>query len=273
MATIDLSKLSWMLLGWRPFTWRLAKKPEGISATPADLGPYPISLPGTIQRALLEASVIDDWNIGVQSRACEWVEHRHWDLTATISKGLLPKGERVVLNAEALDYSGWILVDCAEVARFEGALAPHRFDLTAWLSDGEQHTLSVVFEEPPREQGQFGYTSLSRFFKPRYNYNWDWTPRLVPTGIAGRFEIRTGPSATHEIIRLRTTIAKDGRTGRLEATLACEGCAAAECELRVSLRDREHALASEAKLAHDGENILVLENLDVEPWWPNGSGP
>jgi beta-mannosidase len=273
MAVLDLTSLPWTLLGWRPFTWRLAKKPEGGGAMRADLGPYPISLPGSVQRALHEAKVIPDWNVGVNSRECEWVEHRHWDLTAEIPEGFAPRGERIVLCAESLDYSGWVLVDCVEIARFEGALTPHSFDLTNALSDGKTHSLSVIFEEPPREQGQIGYTSRSHFFKPRYNYSWDWTPRMVPIGVAGSLQLRTGAASALSLARLRTTLANDDRTGRLEVVVECSGMVGDLGEIVVSVARNGQNLARVAKAIASGANVLTVSDLRVEPWWPNGAGP
>lgn len=268
MATIDLSTLPRTLWGWRPFTWRLSKRIEGAGVMAADLGPFPISIPGSVQRALLEAGVIADWNIGLQSLDCEWVEHRHWDLTTPIPAGLIPSGERVVLHADALDYSGWILVDCVEVGRFEGALIPHSFDLTAALSDGKPHVLSIIFDQPPHEQGQIGYTSLSRFFKPRYNYSWDWTPRVVPIGVAGRLTLRTGASATFEISRLQATLAEDQQTGSVEITLETTGAST----VSLSVLDGERELAQTECPAAAGITKLSLGQLNIEPWQPNGAG-
>ena len=54
--------------------------------------------------------------MGVNLRTCERVEHRHWLMETAIREGTLTPGETVVLEAESPDYSGWILVDCAEAA-------------------------------------------------------------------------------------------------------------------------------------------------------------
>src|SRR5688500_344738 len=83
----------------------------------------------------------------------------------------------------ALRPAGWVLVDGAVAGEFRGALVRHRFDLTKQLSDAGPHRLSFIFDSVPPEQGQIGFTSRSRHFKPRYNYGWDWCPRLVPVGV------------------------------------------------------------------------------------------
>ena len=62
---------------------------------------------------------------------------------------------------------------------------PHVFDLTPHLSaDGNE--LEIIFDLPPRWLGQFGYTSQMTEWKTRFNYTWDWSPRLVQIGHLGR---------------------------------------------------------------------------------------
>ena len=65
---------------------------------------------------------------------------------------LLPAGERLYLQADGLDYAGYILVDGQIAAEFAGMLIPHQFDLTEVLSAGE-HRLSIIFTEPPHGAG------------------------------------------------------------------------------------------------------------------------
>jgi beta-mannosidase len=272
MPTIELSGLEWTLVGWRPFTWKLAKNVEAGWRMPFDLGPYPASVPGTVQRALFEAGVIPDWSVGLNSRDCEWVEHRHWDFTTVLSPGLIPEGEQVILDAQGLDYSGWILVDCVKVAQFEGALLPHRFDLTDPLSDGKAHQLSIIFNEAPQEQGQIGYTSLSRFFKPRYNYSWDWTPRLVPVGVTDALTIRTGVSAAYSLDRITASLAEDNRTGTLRVVVRNDFPIDEPLQLVVMLRDADHVVGKASVPLGGGAASVGLGKLNVVAWWPNGHG-
>jgi hypothetical protein len=137
---LDLSTLEWKLCGMRPFQWKVYSKKWGAIA------PMKAHVPGTVQNTLLQNGQIDDWRYGMNSRLCEWVEHRHWDFSTAVPAGSFRAGERVFLHAE-LDYWGWVLVDGKDVARFEGALAPHVIELTGHLTDGAAHELSIVFQE------------------------------------------------------------------------------------------------------------------------------
>ena len=86
----------------------MVKGMEAGSVIQPDLGLFHITIPRSVQKALLEAGVIEDWNVGVNSRKCEWVEHRHWAFSAAIASVAVLAGERIVLEAQGLDYSGWI---------------------------------------------------------------------------------------------------------------------------------------------------------------------
>lgn len=273
MAVIDLAKQSWILCAWRPYTWKLVKKAEAGWLLGADRGPYPALVPGSVQETLRRAGVIPDWNVGLNSLACEWVEHRHWDFATELAADLFRDGERVVFSAEGLDHAGWIVIDGEERCRFEGALIPHRFDVTPWLNDGKAHQFSIIFDESPQEQGQIGYTSRSRFFKPRYNYSWDWCPRIVPIGIAGALTLHTGDSARYTLDRVTSTLEEGFSSGTVSVQVSKEP-AESESEATVVVRviegDREIGYASAPMT--ERKTAVAVDGLVVEPWWPNGMG-
>lgn len=272
MARIDLSALDWQLTGWRPFAWRLGKEQEESTPIKADIGPLPARFPASVQQLLLEAGLLPDWNVGRNSLACEWVEHRHWEFSARVTLEQFRAGDSVVLEAPGLDYSGWILVDCAEKARFEGTLTPHRLDLGACLADGSPHLLSIIFEEPPREQGQCGYTSNSHYFKPRYNYGWDWCPRIVPVGPWEPAALLTGQDAACTLVNVTTELRKDLKTGDVRVSLEY-GPDTDLHSIYLSLcEDGSEITALTAAVPDGGKCTLTLSDCAVEPWFPNGAG-
>jgi beta-mannosidase len=213
-----------------------------------------MTVPGSVQHALLEAGVIADWNVGLASRDCEWVEHRHWEAFAEVP-GI--RSASITLCADGLDHSGWVLVDGRQVAEFCGSLIRHRIDLGPALGDGKAHRLSLVFDTPPEEQGQIGYTSRTRHFKPRYNFSWDWCPRFVPIGMSDRIWLQVG-EPEHEVTRLRTELLPDNQTGRLRLDLVCHE------STRVAFEGRAETLPAGC------HSIEWLQ--PVIPWQPNGNG-
>ncbi len=270
MSAIELNDLDWQWQGWRPYSWRLRASMETGQGIGFDVGPVDAVVPGTVQEALRRAGRIEDWLVGLNSLACEWVEHRHWELVCRLTA---PHDEPIVLAAEGLDYAGWVLVDGREVASWSGALTPQRFDLTEQLGDGAEHWLSIVFDTPPEEQGQIGYTSRSRYFKPRYNFSWDWCARFVPIGVVGGLRLLTGAAAELHLGPVRTELADDLATGTVHLRL--EHRPAADRRLRrvsAALYDGDSLLQMLVLPIGEGVNEVRLEPGAVTPWQPNLAG-
>lgn len=273
MATFDLSNLDWHWLGWRPWTWKLFTSMETGRRLHNDIGPVPAVVPGTLQEALRQSDLLPNWHVGMNSLACEWVEHRHWELAADVPGDLTADAGKIVLHAGGLDYSGWVFVDGQQAAEFAGVLKPTEIDLTDQLSDGEGHRLRIIFDTPPPEQGQIGFTSKSRYFKPRYNYSWDWCPRLVPIGTVGCLELRTDLDASFRLVRAWTDLADDLSTGTVDVTLALDGPAPEGWAVELAVLDDEAPLGTLVIPLQQGERQVRIEDLEVEPWWPNLHGP
>jgi len=271
MAKIDLNSLSWQLVGWRPFMWKLAKSMELNVPVHPDIGPLPAIVPGTVQKTLLAAEVLEDWLVKCNSLTCEWVEHRHWEYFAKLSCKELQSWRRIVLAAEVLDYSGWILIDGNEIAGFNGSLVSHSIDLTENLNDGKEHLLRIIFDVPPREQGQVGFTSQSVHFKPRYNYSWDWCPRFVPIGISGPLYILSGLDAEFKLNKVRCEF--DGSNGRIFADYDYAVVENAEgLQLKLSLFDGKVKVSDTSLELSPSQKRVVMDAPNVKAWWPNGCG-
>lgn len=267
---IDLTRRCWSLQGWRPFYWQLRKTIETGGNCRPEFGPYPATVPGSAQTSLLTAGVLPDWNIGLNSLQCEWVEHRQWEFFTGISGDEIPEGQRVVLHAEGLDYSGWILVDTRIVGTFQGSLIRHRFDLSDYLADGEPHRLSVIFDLPPEEQGQIGRTSLSCHFKPRFSFSWDWCVRFVPVGIWDAIRLELGVASLCPM-DVTTSLTSDLRTGTVNLKIRNSSGGPKRVHVVLSLPSGERSACWTRDVPH-GSGALVLETQDPLLWWPNGLG-
>jgi beta-mannosidase len=207
----DLSELPWTLSGCVPFFEKFAQTADIRKMDIAEVGPIPAPVPGSVQMALLKAGVIKDWNFGLNARENEWVENRDWIYQVSIPDEWIRDGQEIRLHCAGLDYAGEILLNGQTVRLFEGSFTPYSADLKPFLKPSG-NLLSIRFAPPPRWLGQFGYTSRMKEWKPRFNYSWDWTSRIVQTGIwdAVKLEVIRGA----EIGQLRCVTDADLPSGK-----------------------------------------------------------
>ena len=251
MNRLDLSQLKWTLSGFTPHQWQF---PDASIARVTEIPAMPVRVPGSVQGALRDAGIIPDWNVGLDARACEWVENRHWAYETILPDAWIQPGRTYRLRCLGLDYSTWIILNDRPVGTSIGTFVPHVFDLTSALRPADNH-LRIIFDCPPRWLGQHGHTSRFTQWKPRFNYTWDWTSRLVQIGIWD--DIMLESSAGPAISEARcATVGADGlrvsaQGGRMRLTLA-DGASV--------LREEEF------------EGEINWRKLPVKPWHPNRAG-
>ncbi|MEN6355532.1 MAG: glycoside hydrolase family 2 TIM barrel-domain containing protein [Armatimonadota bacterium] len=265
----DLSKLDWKLSGYTPYVWWLTKSME-VGATPeADVCPISAKVPGSVQGALRDAGIIPDWNEGLNARACEWVENRHWVYKAILPDEMIESGKTYRLRCNGLDYSGWVYLNGQEIDRFEGTYVPHTFDITPAVKESG-NILQIVFDMPPRWLGQIGFTSEMTEWKARFNYTWDWVVRLVQIGIWDRICLESVDGA--EISELRCYAQADSAKS-LGSIKIKGGATGSGGSVQVTLSYNGNELCERSLPAAEfNKNGIDLNDIPVELWWPNGHG-
>lgn len=216
----------WELRGWRQNDWALAITPFGEKVRHPEVGPLPASVPGSVRGALLREGLVPDPMTGRQSVLSEWTEHRHWtfstELPEVAAEVLAEPGRRATLVCEGLDHAGAVVIDSEVVSKFCGSFVTHRFDLTDAIRAGGRR-LSIVFTEVPDGLGQNGWTSKIRSWKPRFYYGWDWTPRIVQTGITGPVVLKVGARVDLDRAEISTDFSAAKGRGTVSVELACCG--------------------------------------------------
>lgn len=265
----DLSEIPWTLSGWTPFLWTLMQTME-LGETPnAEIPGIPARVPGSVQQALQDAGLLPDWRVGENWRLCEWVENRQWAYETILPAEWFDIGETAELVCEGLDDRGWVYLNGEEIGAFRGSHRIHRFKLTA-VKPGEPNRLRILFDLPPRWLGQFGYTSKVREPKVRFNYTWDWQPRLVQIGIWDSIYVELTRGAVFRDVRVRAGADPESGKGRLRVTGRVEAGTGCQVEAALELHggDRIQTLSPE-EFEQTG---ITWSDLDVQLWWPNGDG-
>lgn len=256
----DLAAASWTLAGFIPDAWLTYASMETGIVIISETVPIPARVPASVQQLLREQGQLPDWNRDLDSRAAEWVENRAWVYATTLPRAWLEGAPIRRLRCAGLDHAGWVCCNGRLVGRFENGFVEHVFDLSS-VPLADENTLQIVFDPPPRWLGQIGYTSRIKDWKARFNYTWDWQPRLVQTGIWDRVTLELSDGA--ELSELRCQVTARGFT--------LFGRASGPVEVSLDDGDRNvlRATATAAQLAGGA----AFADLPVEPWWPNREGP
>ncbi|MBB6670671.1 glycoside hydrolase family 2 protein [Cohnella nanjingensis] len=276
MSLLRLSGTKWTLTGWYPNQWRPELSMElGVRIPPA-VQPIPATVPGSVQTDLLAAGLLPDPFVGLNSQHCEWTAGREWCYETAFE---LPEDwsyERSELVFEGLDYAGCIQVNGELAAEFEGMFTPVRLDVTDRLYTNRPNSLKVVFYLPPEIDGQVGYSSRIRKLKSRFNYAWDWCPRMIATGIwRDAFLQGYRGAAIRDFYPRAVPEPHDAGTIDLQAELEVFHSGLYEWTCRVidpggavAWENTEPVLLKAGKCRINGTARLA----GVEWWWPNGMG-
>lgn len=269
-TTYDLSALDWELSGWAPNLWAYSNAINQPGKPDAQVVVRAL-VPGSVQKALLDGGHLPDWNQGLNAQACEWVENRHWIYEAALPDEWFDQGKSYRLRCLGLDYAGHVYLNGREAGQFCGTHVPHVFDLTRHLTE-KGNVLRIQFDIAPRWLGQFGRTSQMTEWKTRFNYTWDWQPRLVQIGIWDAISIEEITGGI-EIASLNVTT--DADVGSATGIVRVRGMAAGtagktiHCKLR---GDGQTVLDAHVSVGADGAFELDHAGLPVRLWWPNGEG-
>ncbi len=264
-TTHNLQPLDWHVSGWTPYFWHFTNTTETGATSQADIPDVLARVPGSVHDALLKAGIIDDWNIALNSRKCEWVENRHWIFSTVLPAEWFEESMEHDLVCDGLDYAGWVYLDGIEIGRFKGSHIPHTFRIPC-AGKPAARRLQIIFDCPPRWLGQFGYTSQMTEWKPRFNYTWDWTARLVQIGIWDGIHLVVHDRSTIENFRCYTTL-EDGY-GKLIAHATIPRTMRAI----LSLNTIDGAVRSEVVTSEQLVDGVCWQRIMVKSWNVSGQG-
>ena len=289
---ISLNGDGWRILGLPPNEW--VWRQIGSPATDLDrirpaVGAWtPAVVPGDVQSDLVDAGVLPDPFFELNSRACEWTSHRDWVYHRDFTAPADAAGRTMHLRFAGVDDACHVFLNGERLGEHVGPYTPFEFEVTHIVRPGSTNRLVVVVEQAPTEpeiQGQIGWTSRIRRWKPRFAYGWDWCTRLVPLGIIDDVELVVSDGARLADVWVRPDLEGEPRAdgtwaaGTVRVTATVQTFAPFDGAVHFVLRDpsgRTVAAAdTDAACAEPGIAPVHAE-LTVsapEQWWPNGSGP
>ncbi|WP_260923265.1 beta-mannosidase [Novosphingobium sp. 9] len=281
--------------GW---TARIAPADAAIAkAHPKEARWFPVRVPGEIQRTLVESKRVPDPYIGTNEAAIQWAGLTGWDMhrTLQVTPQMLSRGH-LDLVFDGLDTFATVTVNGHEVLTADNAHRRWRVDAKPWLKAGANE-IAVHFDSPIRKlqpmvlaeahplPGEYdsafgdepkGKQTSPYIRKPKYDYGWDWGPRIVNTGIWQHVRLEAWDDARLAGFEVTQTALNDA-----EAMLSARFHVVADKPVRMTLRENVtgpdgQALAPVERTVSVGAGTTEIDlPLSIDhphKWWPAGYG-
>lgn len=227
----------------------------------------PATTPAEVQLIWKQAKDMPDYNFGVNFREYRWMEDCFWHYSTALSlekrDGFVP-----VLTFEFLDYRYTIRVNGSVLADDEGMFTPVKLNLADYA--GQDILLEVIFHPIPKVPGMpEDRNQASMSVKPPCSYEWDWHPRLVPTGLSGDVTLEYHPVSYIDALEYTYTLADDFSSVTVNADVTITGAGSGKLELL----DGDAVVAETAfDAAAAGTYGVSLPLAAPKLWWCRGQG-
>jgi len=247
----------------------------------------PITLPGDVHTALLNAGEIPDPYFGENEVEVMWVNETPWtmerrfDATAEEASGYL------TLTLESVDTIAAIFLNGEKIADTQNQFIRYDIDVTGKVNAGrntlrlefavtrdvakarsDAHPFPIPFTPNYQTNGLEG-VHLNFVRKAACHAGWDWGICLMPTGVYGRMLIRRSQLARQESVTVEQAHGK--KSVELSITTRVFAFAEGSVELTHEIDGQK---LSDKLVVRPGENVFVHNVTIKNPklWWPNGQG-
>lgn len=265
-------------------------------AHPQEARWLPARIPGSVQEDLIRAHRVPDPFLGTNEGAIQWVGLTDWQFrrTLAVTPAMLERGH-LDLVFDGLDTFASVWVNGTRLLSADNAHRRWRADAKALLHAGDNEILvriaspirtlqpMVLAEKNPlpgEYDSAFGDEPKARqtspyIRKPKYQYGWDWGPRLVAMGIWRPARLEAWDTVRIERLQVAQDDLNDAEA-RLTARMTLVADRAATQTVRVALSgpngerqsvERQVALAA-------GANAITIPLTVTRPqrWQPVGYG-
>ncbi len=246
--------------------------------------PLAAAVPAPIHQVLLDAEVLDDLNIGLNSLKARWVEESFWIYRHAFTAPDTALAGPAWLTFARLELNATIYLNGAEIGTHANAHRPATFDLTGKLRAGG-NLLVVVIEsglfanadQPSKDYhvGEQGWLTKRNWRRaPQYQSGWDWHPRLINVGILGDVTLEWRPARVSQAT-VYAVPAADLSSAVVTARLSVENGTGESISgiLRARVLETGQEVTVPVTLT-PGDNrpeaAITLDNPNL--WWPIGHG-
>jgi len=245
----------------------------------------PAAVPAPIHRVLMDAGLIDDINVGMNTLKARWVEEQFWVYRHTFRVPAEAMEQNSWLVFEKLEFDATVWLNGHEVGRHANANRPARFDTTGMLRPAD-NTLVVkvstgmhgwadkaVADYWPTQIDLLTRRQFHR--KPQYQCGWDWNPRLTNVGILGNVRLEWRSTPRLDQVTVFGIVCEDLSSAVLHVRATVEGLGKGMVNAVLRARIVETGQEAALPIAIDaGESRHELTFTIDRPrlWWPVGHG-
>lgn len=269
---------------------------DAVKAHPKEAKWFKAQVPGSVQQDLLAAGRVPDPFIGINEAPIQWAGLTNWQFRRTIdvTPAMLAR-DNLELVFEGLDTFATVTVNGTALLSTDNAHRRWRVPVKQVLKAGENEIIvsiaspirtlqpKVLAEEfplPGEYDSAFGDEPKGKqtspyIRKPKYQYGWDWGPRLVNIGVWQPVSLEVWDDA-----RVDTLLVHQEALNDAEARLLARYRVVADKDTTVTLTTSIKApdgsvqqVERTAKVAAGVNEIAVPLTIDQpQRWWPVGYG-
>ncbi len=244
--------------------WTLSHT-KTLAKTPKDR--IPATVPGAVQLDYAKAFDYAPYYYGMNFKQFDWMEDEYF-IYESVMEFTAAEHERALLCFRGIDYSFEIFIGGKSAYKGEGMFTPVTLDVTKY--SGKATPVTVIIDPIPKYEGAPRNRQQAKACcKPASSYEWDWHPRLVPSGIWEEAYIAVrdadAPQALEVSYRLSDDLTSVTVTGEVIGTFASSGIAT------LYAPDGDEA-ASVPFTVQDGSAAFTLTLENPALWYPRGYG-
>ena len=275
---------------------RIAPGDAAVKDHPREARWFTAQVPGSIQEDLIAAHRLPDPMKGINEAPLQWVGLTAWEMRKTLTLDAAQLGhDRLDLVFDGLDTFAEVFVNGHRVISADNAHRRWRADVRRWLHAGANEIL-VRFASPIRKlqpmvlaeahplPGEYdsafgdepkGKQTSPYIRKPKYQYGWDWGPRIVTIGVWRPARLEAWDGARIANLRVVQESLNDAEA-RVRVELRVDALHAGMAHVMAQITTPEGKVLNAGRdvALGEGESTVSLPVSIARPqrWWPAGYG-
>lgn len=176
----------------------------------------PITIPGDVHTALLDAKLIPDPYYSTNERLVQWVSEVEWTIHRTFEVTKLSSFSAFILVLELVDTFATIYLNGKEVITTTSNFKFYRPDIYPYLREGTNN-ITILFHIAKKQASDRFFSNLPKSYpysennkipfmnyirSPQFHSGWDWGPCIIPSGIYKSIELIPIPKQGYDIVEV-----------------------------------------------------------------------